>query len=60
MLEVEAALAEGVRGRDVAERLGEAWALASEIGAPLLLAEIDALTRRGRVPVGVPAEEPAE
>jgi DNA-binding NarL/FixJ family response regulator len=49
--EVEAALAEGARGRDVADRLGEARNLASEIGAPLLLAEIEGLARRGRVPL---------
>jgi DNA-binding NarL/FixJ family response regulator len=49
--EVEAALAEGARGRDVADRLGEARALASDIGAPLLLAEIEGLARRGRVPL---------
>ena len=40
-----------MRGRDVADRLGQARALADEIGAPLLLAEIDALARRGRVPL---------
>jgi DNA-binding NarL/FixJ family response regulator len=56
--EVETALAEGARGRDVAERLGEARALASEIGAPLLLAEIDALARRGRVPLAADDQEP--
>jgi DNA-binding CsgD family transcriptional regulator/tetratricopeptide (TPR) repeat protein len=51
MREVEAELAAGARGRDVADRLGQARALADEIGAPLLLAEIDALARRGRVPL---------
>ena len=49
--EVEAELGAGAGGRDVADRLGEARALASDIGAPLLLAEIDALARRGRVPI---------
>jgi DNA-binding CsgD family transcriptional regulator/tetratricopeptide (TPR) repeat protein len=49
--EVEAELAGGAGGRDVADRLGAARALASDIGAPLLLAQIDALARRGRVPI---------
>ncbi len=56
--EVEAALAEGARGRDVADRLAEARNLAREIGAPLLLAEIEALARRGRVPLEA-TDEPA-
>ncbi|MEA2134043.1 MAG: hypothetical protein QOC68_1952 [Solirubrobacteraceae bacterium] len=54
--EVEAALAEGARGRDVADRLGDARALASEIGATLLLAEIEGLARRGRVPLATTDE----
>jgi DNA-binding NarL/FixJ family response regulator len=55
--EVEAALAEGARGRDVADRLGEARALAAGLGAALLLAEIEALARRGRVPVAAAEDE---
>ena len=35
----------------MADRLDEARALASDIGAPLLLAEIEGLARRGRVPL---------
>jgi DNA-binding CsgD family transcriptional regulator/tetratricopeptide (TPR) repeat protein len=50
--EVESALANGSRGRQVADRLEEAHTLAIEIGAPLLLAEIEGLARRGRVPLG--------
>jgi DNA-binding CsgD family transcriptional regulator/tetratricopeptide (TPR) repeat protein len=56
MREVEAELAGGAGGRDVADRLGEARALASDIGARLLLAEIDALARRGRVPIAAGEE----
>jgi DNA-binding NarL/FixJ family response regulator len=57
--EVEAALAEGARGRDVSDRLGAARALASEIGALLLLAEIEGLARRGRVPLVATGEAEA-
>ena len=55
--EAEAALADGADGREVAGPLGEARALASDIGAPLLLAEIEALARRARVPLET-ADEP--
>jgi DNA-binding CsgD family transcriptional regulator/tetratricopeptide (TPR) repeat protein len=60
MREVEAALEDGVAGRDVADRLGQARTLASDIGAPLLLAEIEALARRARVPLATPDKERAD
>jgi DNA-binding CsgD family transcriptional regulator len=49
--EVEVALAAGSRAREVADRLAEAHRLATGIAAPLLLAEIEGLARRGRVSV---------
>jgi DNA-binding NarL/FixJ family response regulator len=59
MREVEAALADGARGRDVADRLGQARALATDIRAPLLVAEIESLARRARVPDAGTDEAPA-
>ena len=54
--EVEAALGAGSRAREVTDRLGEAHRLATAIGAPLLLAEIEGLARRGRVPLAAADE----
>jgi DNA-binding NarL/FixJ family response regulator len=58
--EAEAALAGGAGVRDVAGRLGEARDLAAGIGAPLLLAEIEGLARRARVPLAEAAAPEAE
>jgi DNA-binding CsgD family transcriptional regulator/tetratricopeptide (TPR) repeat protein len=58
--EAEAGLEEGARRDEVGARLQQALGLAAGIGASLLVAEIEKLARRGRVPlIAVVREAPA-